>query len=135
MVTGALLTAAAIGAGTGAGVAALTGGDPLKGALFGAAGGAIGGAFAGGAAGGLSATGGAIVGGAVGASAGSIISPQKIPKVGEPRAAGNVTKTATALPQLSETARRNRRFAGQNVVRGFAPPKLGRAGLLGLSVN
>lgn len=44
------------------------------------------------------------------------------------------TKTAQPVPagQLSEAARKNRRNAASFGPRGFAPPTLGRAGLLGL---
>ncbi len=42
-------------------------------------------------------------------------------------------KTAAPVEQLSDTARRNRRRASAFRPRGFAPPKLGQPGLLGVS--
>ena len=67
----AFLTAALLGAGLGAGGAALTGGNVGQGALFGGIGGAAGGFFAGGAAGGLTGTQGALFGGLAGAGLGA----------------------------------------------------------------
>jgi len=39
------------------------------------------------------------------------------------------TKTAEALPQGSEAARKNRRLSASLLTEGFAPPKLGIPGL------
>lgn len=58
-----------IGAVTGAGTSAITGGDPLKGALLGAAGGGVGAGIAGAGAGAATGAGGATTGAATGASA------------------------------------------------------------------
>ena len=42
-------------------------------------------------------------------------------------------KTAAPVAQLSEVAKKNRQRAAAFNPRGFAPPTLGRAGLLGIS--
>ena len=46
--------------------------------------------------------------------------------------AENVKRTAAPVEQLSEQARKNRRLSASLLTRGFTPPTLGQAGLLGV---
>ena len=46
-----------------------------------------------------------------------------------------IKKTAAPVEQLSETAKKNKQRAAAFQPRGFAPPTLGQAGLLGISGN
>jgi hypothetical protein len=46
--------------------------------------------------------------------------------------AANPKRTAEALPQDSEAANKNKRFASSLLTKKFAPPTLAKAGLLGL---
>ena len=46
--------------------------------------------------------------------------------------AENPKRTAAPLGQLSEEARKKRRFQASSVTRGFAPAQLSQPGLLGL---
>lgn len=48
------------------------------------------------------------------------------------KAAGQAKQTAEPTVALSEQAKRNRRLAASTLTRGFAEPKLGTPGLLGL---
>lgn len=47
--------------------------------------------------------------------------------------AGNPKRTATPMGQLSEQAKKNKRLRASLLTRNFAEPRLGKAGLLGLS--
>ena len=47
-------------------------------------------------------------------------------------AAADNKKTAEALPQASETAKKNKRFATQMLTKDFQAPTLGQPGLLGI---
>ena len=55
------------------------------------------------------------------------------PAAREPVRAAQTKTTAAPVEQLSETAKKNRQRAAAFNPRGFAPPKLGQAGLLGVS--
>ncbi len=138
-----IVTPILIGAAIGAGTAVATGGDPVKGAAFGAIGGGVGGAIGGGlategaAATFAGATTAGVVGGGIGGVVGGLASSVLLPKpkgfdLPPVRTTGNVTKTAATVPQVSAAGilSKRRRLALQP--RGFAPPQLGRAGLLGL---
>lgn len=45
----------------------------------------------------------------------------------------NLKRTAEPTTQLSEEARKNRKLRASSLTAGFAPPKLGQTGLLGVS--
>jgi hypothetical protein len=80
-----------IGAAMGGGSAAMTGGDPLKGALFGAAGGGFGAGIAGAQAGGAAGASGGASGGAAGGASGAASGANLVPS-----AFGQATNTAVA---------------------------------------
>ena len=133
-----------IGAAVGAGTAAATGGDVGKGALFGAVGGGVG-AIAAPAVGitqasilGASvtpATFGAIGGGVAGGLTSKAFSKKIDPVTGTSSVTAPTTakKTAAPISRLSAAATRNRQRKAAFQPRGFAPPTLGQAGLLGVS--
>lgn len=52
-----------------------------------------------------------------------------------PAEAENVKKTAALVERLSEVGALSRKRAAAFRPRGFAPPKLGKSGLLGVSLN
>jgi hypothetical protein len=94
-----------IGAATGGGAAALTGGDPLKGALLGAAGGGLGAGVAGAQAGAAAGSAGGGAGGATGLTAGSTAAsaaPTAFQEAVRQQAAQAVG--STAVPTATQTA-------------------------------
>jgi len=96
-----------IGAATGGGAAALTGGDPLKGALLGAAGGGLGAGVAGAQAGATAGSSGGAAGGATGASA--------VPSAFESavsQALPSTTQAATALGPTQAAAQSGQMVGG-----------------------
>lgn len=118
-----------IGAMTGAGTSAITGGDPLKGALLGAAGGGLG-AGVGGALGGQAA--GTAVGSTAapvtGAAAGSAVAPVAasqavVPSAFESATAAALTPTATAAPVAAQIGPTNVAAAGQMAGAPVVPPQ------------
>ena len=52
--------------------------------------------------------------------------------VAAPETTKTTKKTAAALPQLSEAAIQNRKRKASALTRDFAPPTLGKSGLLGM---
>ena len=77
-------------------------------------------------------TAGAVTAGVVGA-VGIGAATGAFSKSGAPKmpgaAATDKTKTAEALPQTTEAAKKNRRLSASLLTEGFAPPKLGIPGL------
>ena len=65
-----------------------------------------------------------------GAAAGGAFSGTDKPKMSG--AAADKSKTAEALPQGSEAARKNRKFAASVMAKDFQAPTLGTPGLLGI---
>lgn len=97
-----------IGAATGGGAAALTGGDPLKGALLGAAGGGFGagiaGAQAGGAAGASGGASGGAAGGATGAASGANLVPSAFGQATNTAVASGASAVPSAFQQAANQA-------------------------------
>lgn len=50
----------------------------------------------------------------------------------EPMPKAQAKRTAEALPQVSEQAKKNKRLAASLLTKGWGEPKLSKAGLLGL---
>jgi hypothetical protein len=97
-----------IGAAMGGGSAAMTGGDPLKGALFGAAGGGFGagiaGAQAGGAAGASGGASGGAAGGATGAASGANLVPSAFGQATNTAVASGASAVPSAFQQAANSA-------------------------------
>ena len=97
-----------IGAAMGGGSAAMTGGDPLKGALFGAAGGGFGagiaGAQAGGAAGASGGASGSAAGGATGAASGANLVPSAFGQATNTAVASGASAVPNAFQQAANSA-------------------------------
>lgn len=93
-----------IGAATGGGAAALTGGDPLKGALLGAAGGGFGAGIAGAQAGGAAGASGGASGGAAGGASGVTGATTALGPTTTAAASGQMVGGASAVPSAFQQA-------------------------------
>ena len=100
-----------IGAATGGGMSALTGGDPLKGALLGAAGGGLGAGVAGAQAGAASGASGGASGGAAGGATGASAVPSAFESAVS-QALPSTTQAATALGPTQAAAQSGQMVGG-----------------------